>query len=261
MKELDFTFKTRIDFDRPVREHYFVLRMLPRTSAGEVKLVGAHCTVDPFASLDRQQDAFGNALRSGCIRDEHTHIEYSSSGTVQVDLSARHPAKAHPLFRYPSALTKPSEELAAFAREFGAAHPQMDGAACTDLAHAVHEALTYVAGSTGVHTTAAQAFAAGRGVCQDFSHVMVACLRELGTPARYVSGLTLGGGQTHAWVEASLDGLWVAFDPTFDRQVDETYIPLACGRDWSDCPIENGSFVGVALQRQAVSIQVSEHTR
>lgn len=175
---------------------------------------------------------------------------------------------AHAVYRHPGPLTLPDDSLRSFAREAGArvaamaaegAGPEALAGAIAQLSHAVFERMDYVPGSTGVRTTAAEAFRAHRGVCQDFSHVLVCALRECGVAARYVSGLALGEGQTHAWAEAWVDGHgWTGFDPTRDQLVDETYLPLAVGRDWTDCPIETGSFFGAATQSQTVHMTVAE---
>lgn len=125
--------------------------------------------------------------------------------------------------------------------------------------HAVHKEMEYVPGSTNVHTTAAEAFSKRSGVCQDFAHITISIMRLMGVSVRYVSGLAYGEGETHAWVEANIGGFWHGFDPTRDQLVNEEYIPLAVGRDWSDCPIESGSFIGLANQTQIVNMVVKEH--
>ena len=124
--------------------------------------------------------------------------------------------------------------------------------------HEVHGALRYEPGSTDVSTTASAALAQGRGVCQDFAHVMVAALRAGGVPARYASGLTLGEGATHAWAQAWVGNAWVGFDPTRDALCDDGYLVCAVGRDWSDCPIERGTFRGEASQTQTIHMEMTE---
>ena len=83
-------------------------------------------------------------------------------------------------------------------------------------------------------------------------------LRRAGIPARYVSGLAIGEGATHAWVQARIQDAWHGYDPTRDLRIDESYLPLAIGRDWSDCPIERGSFWGAVDQMQTVFMTVRE---
>ena len=124
------------------------------------------------------------------------------------------------------------------------------GLELAELANAwVHGALKYVRGVTGVETNAAAALALGRGVCQDYSHLMIAICRSLGLPTLYVSGHLLGEGGTHSWVEVLLpaaDGSTRAegwsLDPTHGCRVDLTYLTVAVGRDYSDVAPTSGSY-------------------
>lgn len=257
MRKLEFTFTTRIEFSAPVHDHYFVLRCLPRGDGG-AHVVEAAVTMDPDVLVTREHDAFDNLLTVGSILEPHDHIEYRSAGLVEMERAKAKTDRPHPLFSLSSPLATPDDRLRAFAQEFADVHAEMDARACEDLSHAVHEAMAYVPGATSVRTTAQEAFAAGRGVCQDYAHVTLALLRELGVPARYVGGLAEGEGQTHAWVEASLNDRWLGLDPTRDQLVDNGYLPLCCGRDWADCPIESGSLVGAAEQTQTSYMTVRE---
>ncbi|VEH02476.1 Uncharacterized protein conserved in bacteria [Slackia heliotrinireducens] len=256
LKELEYTFSTTIDFSIPVHDHYFVLRCMPSPSH-TLRVLKSDLAIEPDMRYARQTDSFGNRLAVGCELEEHTHIGYYSSGVVQVDLDRVRLEQPHPMFKYPTELTRPDNAIVAFAESLGDATVQVD--LCLRAMTAVHEAMAYEPGTTTVSTTAAEAFAAKQGVCQDFSHILIAMLRYRGVLARYVSGLALGEGQTHAWVEANIDGFWRGFDPTRNQQVDDTYIPLARGREWADCPIERGSFIGLADQSQTVFMTVKEH--
>jgi transglutaminase-like putative cysteine protease len=101
----------------------------------------------------------------------------------------------------------------------------------------------------------------GRGVCQDFAHILLALLRSLGIPCRYVSGHLLGEGAPHAWVEVLLPSGVVAYDPTHHRRTRLDYLTVAVGRDFSDVTMTSGVFTGAATGRlhwskQADVIQV-----
>jgi len=118
----------------------------------------------------------------------------------------------------------------------------------------VHAAFTYEYGVTGVGTTAADALAAGRGVCQDYAHVMLSACRLLDIPARYVSGHLLGEGGSHAWVEVlrRVPGRrrhWVAegWDPANNRRTGAGYITVATGRDYADVAPMSGAYDGVGI--------------
>jgi transglutaminase-like putative cysteine protease len=117
------------------------------------------------------------------------------------------------------------------------------------ISRRVHDHFTYEWGVTSVETTAAQAWAGARGVCQDYAHCMVALCRLCGLPARYVSGHLLGDGGTHAWVEVLMrepggDVRVVPFDPTHDRRAGPRYVTVAVGRDYADVPPTSGTFDG-----------------
>src|SRR6202007_2321772 len=114
----------------------------------------------------------------------------------------------------------------------------------------VHKSISYAHGETSVATTAAQALAGGRGVCQDAAHIMLALCRAVGLPARYVSGHLLGEGGTHAWVEvvvADANGARaVALDPCNGCRVGANYLTVATGRDYTDVAPTSGTYRGTA---------------
>jgi transglutaminase-like putative cysteine protease len=87
---------------------------------------------------------------------------------------------------------------------------------------------------------------------------MIALLRMSGIPARYVVGMMMGEGFSHAWVEALIDGEWIGFDPTNDKNVDDTYIKISNGRDYQDCIVNRGVFYGCVTQNQNIKVIVSE---
>ena len=97
----------------------------------------------------------------------------------------------------------------------------------------------------------------GQGVCQDYSHIMLAVSRTLGIPCRYVSGHLLGEGAPHAWVELYVDGSIVAYDPTHHRRAGRNYIVVATGRDFADVTSTSGTFTGSATGRLHWSKQAS----
>ncbi len=180
------------------------------------------------------------------------------------------------MYRYPTPLTAADERLTDFyhavkeeyARKRAGSGSAMAGplpaagAAPPDflmeLMHALSRNFTYAPGSTGAGTAASAAFAGGRGVCQDYAHIFIALCRLAGYPARYVAGMTPGEGATHAWVEVLLGGRWISFDPTRDRLSGRDRIKLSHGRDFGDCSVNRGCFLGGRRQRQRVSVKVEE---
>ena len=267
MKQLTYSFTTNVQFSEPVENHAFVLRCTPYTD--DTQNSRPQVELDPDEPFDYQVDSFGNHLLCGTILAPHSSFSFTTSGIAAIDASKQRKSAAHPLFLYETKLTHITPEMRDFLADSAAAgmrHMVMSGLGaassatftCEHLMHMVHETLAYTPGSTNVETTAEQAFNQRAGVCQDYAHVLIALIRACNIPARYVSGLTVGEGATHAWVEANLDGIWYGFDPTRNMLVDETYIKLAVGRDFSDCPIERGTFQGFVTQTQTVFATVKE---
>ena len=95
-------------------------------------------------------------------------------------------------------------------------------------------------------------------MCQDYAHVFIALARLAGWHTRYCMGLTVGEGATHAWAEIYYEGAWHGFDPTRDCRTDASYLRFATGRDAADCPVEQGTFYGLADQTQTVFMRVKE---
>lgn len=116
----------------------------------------------------------------------------------------------------------------------------------------------YIPGSTDIHTTAGEAWAKKEGVCQDYAHIMITLCRLKGIPARYVNGMMIGEGSTHAWVEIYTGEGWYGLDPTNNLHVDDYYIKLAHGRDYGDCVLDRGMFRGNVSQTQKIYVNVEE---
>ena len=191
-----------------------------------------------------EQDRFGNRVaRVSAPRVAH---EVTFEAVYRVERT-RGAARALPdtgPFRAPTALTAPDERLAAAAAAIRLGGPE-DGASLAERAHAwASTAIEYRVGVTGVRTPAAMALHLGSGVCQDYAHILLAVLRLLGVPARYVSGHLLGEGVPHAWVEAITGGGVLAFDPTNKRKAGMQYVTVAVGRDFADVSPTSGTFTG-----------------
>ena len=146
-------------------------------------------------------------------------------------------------------------------------------AAVTDVMRRIHRDFEFDADATTVTTSVDEVLAERRGVCQDFAHVMLACLRSHGLPARYVSGYLLtqpppgrprllGADVSHAWVAAySPRHGWVEFDPTNDQRADRRYITLATGADFADVVPLRGVILGGRGQAMKVAVSVVPRPR
>lgn len=254
-RRLHFYYDTLLEFQQEVTGHAFALRCVPASFPGQ-DIPDVSLTLSPCVTCSWQKDSFGNLLQVGRIEQSHHHFRYTVQGTAVIDLTKRVAEHAHPVFRFPSRLTGTDGEMRQWLTQLALPEAEYDRALA--LAGAVHSCMIYLPGSTGVTTTAQEAFRNRTGVCQDFVHVYLALARQAGLTARYVSGLPEGEGATHAWCEVWLNGLWVGIDPTRNRLADEGYLRLSAGRDFSDCPVERGVFLGCTTQRQTVAARVWE---
>lgn len=245
----------RYEYPGPVRDLRQRLIAVPADRCGDQRLCEHALTVDPPpAAIRRSVDRFGNR------HDEFEVARVERAATFDVSLTLERTndrgetpttdllsADQIRLFLQPTDLTRPDHRIAEIARELRA-HSRDDQDLAEHIGDWVHRAMTYGSGSTDVKTDAAQALSTGRGLCQDFAHLMIALCREAALPARYVSGHMLGEGASHAWVEVLLPNRAakgvevVALDPTNRRRPNLKYITVARGRDYRDVAPTSGSF-------------------
>jgi transglutaminase-like putative cysteine protease len=269
--------RTGFRYESPVRASYNEARMTPLTTATQTAL-DARLEVSPVTWRHSYRDYWGSQVTAFDVLVPHDELMVVSSSTVEVmgapertspPLSwqeLRRDDVRDPYTEYlaQSTWTVPAGEVIALAHE-AAADLGPDGAARA-VCGAVFDALDYVPGSTSVQTTAAQVWQARKGVCQDFAHLTLGALRELGIPARYVSGhlhpvpdAAIGEtveGQSHAWVEWWA-GEWVAFDPTHDVPAGTDHVVVARGRDYSDVTPLKGVYAGTAGSLLFVAVDVT----
>jgi transglutaminase-like putative cysteine protease len=155
-------------------------------------------------------------------------------------------------------LTKPSDKLFQANRELCFAKDTDNHGKAEIISDKINSLITYQGGVTGIGTTAEEALCLGKGVCQDYAHIMISLCRLNGVPARYAAGFIEGEGFSHAWVEYYADGAWHGYDPTHNVKIAINYIKIAQGRDYGDCAIDKGVFRGVAFQDLEVIVKV-EH--
>lgn len=260
MKKLHFIYSMELLFEKPVCEHRFTLKCTPLSNNRQV----VNCTqtkVEPELFLSRSYDAFGNDCIYGYEKSSHDAFSVYVEGTALTGLSSFE-CKADEtmlgIYRYPSALTKPKENILAYfsGLSLGNLSSALDKALY--IMNRVHEDITYAPGVTSVNTCAEEALSLRQGVCQDYSHIMISLCRLAGVPARYVVGMMMGEGESHAWVEICDGGNWIALDPTNDLIVNEDHIKISCGRDYKDCRINHGVFIGKTVQTQKISVNVEE---
>ncbi len=252
MARFRFTYQSATRFSVPVTGHSFLLRVLP-LSDGPQQLEQASLSLDPEPdSLCGDVDKWGAEISYGIASKPHSQFSYVSSGIVETSGRPRMDAHPSPVFKVPTALTGFCEEM----RELCVEGYGLEAAMA--MAVKVSGAVAYVPGSTGVATSAAESFRQRKGVCQDFSHILIALCRECSIPARYVCGFVTGEGETHAWTEVWHEGSWYGLDATSGLPCDDTYIAIAFGRDAADCSVSRGVFTGSALQETVTKVTVEE---
>lgn len=251
----------KLRFSSPVYNHYFALRCIPGDSLRQ-KILLTEQNIYPADYLSRTKDGFGNIRISGCCQGLHDSFDYTIAGSAVTHGMGANKESLHPMYRYSSPYTRPGPEITAFAgraeklcAEQGK-KKNLEKAVCVmDL---LYKNFSYETRTTNIHTTAGEALKQGNGVCQDYAHIMIAVLRYMGIPARYVTGLMIGEGYTHAWIEVYTDEGWYGLDPTNNLHIDEYYIKIAHGRDYGDCVIDRGCFFGSASQELKIYVKVEE---
>jgi transglutaminase-like putative cysteine protease len=258
----------RYDYTRPITDLRQRLIVVPPDYHGHQRLATHKLRVSGCnVECERSYDSFGNVVLDLTLGEVESHVEFTTWAVVELHVPIEGSDNPDDVgsdrrFAEPSRLTKPDALLRTAADEALAS-----GATGLELATIVcarvHDHFSYEWGVTTVETTAAEAWATGRGVCQDYAHCMVALCRLCGVPARYVSGHLLGDGGSHAWVEVLLrdeggEVRAVPFDPTHDRRVGPRYVTVAVGRDYGDVPPTSGTYEGshagelTTLKRAAV---------
>jgi transglutaminase-like putative cysteine protease len=248
----------RYEYDAPVQSLRQRLVIVPparhggqHRRASQLEVAGAQ------ARRQLRRDRHGNVVTWLLAEHVDEAVEFRlaaiverirSDGPALLPLEALH----SPALLSPTRLTAADDRLRDLAAclPSTAVHPLDQADWICDL---VHASLEYADGVTSVRTTAAEALAGGRGVCQDMAHVMLALCHLVGLPARYVSGHLIGQGGTHAWVEVVVpgtrDAIAVPFDPCHGRRAGSTYVTIAAGRDYSDVAPTTGSYVGTSASR------------
>jgi transglutaminase-like putative cysteine protease len=243
---LDVVHTTQYAYESPVRASTQYLRLTPRDSARQSVV---SWQIEAPGTPTRTTDGYGNVLHVLTLDKPVSEIRIRVSGTVETRIAYDEGADPVPLspliFTRPTSLTRAEAELAAFAERFRRGAGSRTG--MDELAAAILKKLPFRPGGTHVGYSAAEAFALGSGVCQDHTHVFIACCRRLGVPARYVSGYLYSEGAqvaSHAWAEAWTMDRWRSFDVANGRPAGEHHIKLAIGADYLDaCPIR-GTRIG-----------------
>jgi transglutaminase-like putative cysteine protease len=265
--KLRITHTTSFGYDAPVSEAYMEMRLMPLDAGGQ-RCESFRLSTDPPAEVRGYSDRFGNRVRHFDTLAPHEALVVSARSEVSTPQGFTDPDRELTLidaFDYLAAteyapLTQSVRDFAQTCLEcVGGRDPE---AAARTVMRAVNRVLAYVPGSTNVKTTAEEALVRGRGVCQDFAHLMIAACRAIDLPARYVSGYVFSpkrgtAAASHAWTDVFVAGRgWISLDPTHDCAQTDHYVRLAVGRDYSDVPPTRGVYKGAGQEEMSVDVAV-----
>jgi transglutaminase-like putative cysteine protease len=280
--------RTRYAYRQPVVLCHNEARLQPRATARQ-RCTWSEIDIDPApAEREEREDFFGNRVLYFAVQHPHEQLLVTSRSEVEVDPVASPPLAASPAwdavrarlrdaadgesraasqFTLDSACASASAEVLAFAQpSFVPGRPLLEATA--DLSARIHGGFTFDPQSTTIATPPAEVLASRHGVCQDFAHLAIACLRGLGLPARYVSGYLetipppgtprlRGADASHAWFGVFAPGLgWVDFDPTNDQTPGERHVTTAWGRDYGDVTPLKGIIFGGGAHTLEVAVDM-----
>lgn len=262
MKTLSFYYLLKIAFSGPVHDHRFTVKCVP-LSGERQEIRNLKVKVYPNDSLSDSRDSFGNHCIFGYSSKEHEFFEVEVSGEALVGKKEREYAGCDyqmGRYRYHTSYTRPGERLRMFHGQFQFPEGMTPFDKSLQMMEQLYREFSYEPGVTNFLTTGEEALALGRGVCQDYAHILIALCKMEGIPARYVVGMLEGEGASHAWVEIYQENHWYALDPTNRLVVDDRHIKISSGRDYNDCIINQGMFTGNVNQQQTVKVLVKELT-
>lgn len=274
---------TRFQYSQPICETLMETRMHPRTDPNQRCLHFA-LSVSPRCQVFSYRDHMGNSVHHFDIPVEHNTLVIIADSLIEMQTAAPVPERLdatdwHLLdelvsqgdyweMLVPSHFTRPTPRLQALAHQLEISRRDDPLSLLREINARLHDFFEYTPESTRVDSLIDEAIEQRKGVCQDFAHTMIALVRPLGIPCRYVSGYQHHYREeehqeplaSHAWVEAFLPHLgWVSFDPTNNLLVHESHIRTAIGRDYADVPPTRGVYRGNGTEELHVAVQVTEH--
>jgi transglutaminase-like putative cysteine protease len=263
-------------YKSPVTASYNEARLTPRSDSRQNVILNRVETI-PATRNYRYVDYWGTAVTAFDLHAPHTELEVTASSVVETD-KPEAPAEGISWEvlesdavrdRFDEVLesthyTPVSRRLERVGKRIAAGRDPRQ--AVIAAAQWAHSELSYVPGTTGVHSSGLDALREGKGVCQDYAHLALILLRGMGIPARYVSGYlhpnrdaVIGetiDGQSHAWIQA-WTGAWVNYDPTNDSQINEQYISVGVGRDYADVTPLKGIYSGEGSTDLDVVVEIT----
>lgn len=284
----DLAYRTTFRYSEPVTESQNEVRASPATDIHQ-QVHTYRIDTTPRARILRYTDAWGTHVDTFGVRDAHDHLVVAVQASVETrprpqwtataalaDLNDPAFVGGHWEYLQPTRHTTAGDAVAAIGQRCVAGADDVHGAVSC-MVRWVGDELHYEAGATAIGVTTDEVLARRTGVCQDYSHLLVALCRASGIPARYVSGYFFAAGddaatagddvslhtvlvQTHAWVEVAVPGGgWWAVDPTNQQPVGERHITIGRGREYDDVPPFRGVYTGEAEAEVTATVSIRRH--
>lgn len=278
MKRLRIEHATGFSYQGDVSASYNEARMLPGTTDSQFVL-SSSLDIEPSTSVNTYVDYFGTRVSAFDVLSPHADLQITARSLVEVrprpiehtgitwDRLAVEAARSIETVEQLTQTnrTMPHPDVVEIARAIASQHDDPSRAA-HDIVVAIGDAVEYMSGVTGVHSTAVEAWEARKGVCQDMAHIALGALRSVGIPARYVSGYlhpqpdaAVGvavTGESHAWVEW-FAGEWQGFDPTNNIEIGDRHVLVGRGRDYNDVPPLRGVYAGPFKSQLFVRVTIT----
>ena len=293
----DVRHTTVYSYSEPVPVCHNEIHLVPRGLPGQ-RLLTSALEVDPVPTgISGSTDYFGNQVGFFAVEEGHKRLAVTATSSVEIDAPLPwQQLPAVPWERIRDEVAAAHSPAAVFAREFVLESPHVRTApqfaewaavsfapgrpwaeALVDLTRRIHREFAYDPTATTTSTPVEEVFRLRRGVCQDFAHLQIACLRSLGLPARYVSGYLcnerrvhgsggegandagmVGADASHAWLSCWGGDLgWLDVDPTNDCQAGILHVTVAWGRDYADVSPIKGVCVGGGMHTMQVAVHVT----
>ncbi len=279
MNRLRIKHMTGFHYGGDVTASYNEARMLPVSAEGQLVLY-SNLEILPISSHHNYVDYWGSRVSSFEILTPHKELALTATSLVEVrprvhdDIVVTWEELAKAVEQSTETVeqlkqtrrTAPPHDVVDLANEIAGKSNDVCAAAL-DICTAVGSAMEYMQGVTGVHSTAAEAWAVRKGVCQDITHLALGALRSVGIPARYVSGYlhpkpsaAIGEtvkGESHAWVEWFCGDDWRGFDPTNRIDIGDRHVLVGRGRDYNDVPPLRGVYAGPFGSTLFVTVEIT----
>ncbi len=265
-------YKTDILFSNNIIDHYFNLKFIPHdTTFQKIKNLEYSVTPSDFISLDK--DAFNNIIVYGKRKEVHDKFQFELSANVEQndiyhEIDSTSEGLNPSLFLYPNKSTLFSGDVKKLHQLINVNEKvsKINIEKVKYYSNYIYNNFIYESNLTDTNTNVSEFLNLGRGVCQDFSNLLIVLLKLEKIPARYVSGFIEGIGETHSWVEFYDGKKWLGIDPTHNLIIENGYIKIGHGFDSSNCIVNNGFFKSkekneIIFQKLEIKVEVENTER